>query len=274
MTLDLGRYFGRIGFRATARPDIATLERLHALHPEHIAFENLSPFLGEAVRLDPASLQEKLVAGGRGGWCFEHNMLFSQVLIEIGFRVTRLAARVYWNRPKDVVPARSHMLMRVQLDGRDYIADVGFGGLTLTAPLRIVDGIEQKTRLEPHRLSATPGGHVVEAKLAGEWQALYAFDLAEQQLADYEVSNWYLCNHPESQFVTGVLAARAASDRRYTLRNTRFSEHHPGGETERRFITDVGEYRRTLEEVFLIRLPAARNLDAKLAAMIAANPPS
>lgn len=274
MPLDLGRYFERVGFKGAAAPDLGTLQRLHALHPESIAFENLSPFLGEAVRLDMQALEEKLVRNGRGGWCFEHNMLFSQVLIEIGFRVTRLAARVYWNRTKDGVPARSHMLMRVELDGRDYIADVGFGGLTLTAPLRIVDGIEQKTRLEPHRLSAIPGGHVVEAKLAGEWQALYTFDLAEQQVADYEVSNWYLCNHPESQFVTGVIAARAASDRRYTLRNTRFSVHHAGGETERRFLTGVEEYRRTLEEVFLIRLPAAPHLDAKLAAMIAANPPA
>ena len=271
--VDLERYFERIGFRGSPDATLATLQQLHALHPEKIAFENLSPFLGESVKLDVASLQDKLVASGRGGWCFEHNLLFSYVLLEMGFQVRRLAARVRWNVPAGVTTARSHMLMLVTLDGAQYIADVGFGGLTLTAPLRLEADVEQKTRLEPHRIVAAHGGYILEAKLGGEWQALYTFELHEQQLADYEVSNWYLCNHPQSQFVTGIIAARTAPDRRFALRNTHFAIHHANGETERRFLTGVGEYRRTLEETFLIRLPPAPLLDAKLAKMIEANPP-
>ena len=73
--------------------------------------------------LDLASLEEKLVKGGRGGWCFEHNLLFSHVLLAIGFQVKRLAARVRWNVAADVVTARSHMLMLVRLGELDYIAD-------------------------------------------------------------------------------------------------------------------------------------------------------
>ncbi len=188
--------------------------------------------------------------------------------------MTRLAARVRWNVPAEVTTARSHMLMLVRLGDTDYIADVGFGGLTLTAPLRLAAGVTQKTRLEPHRISAANDGYTLEAKVAGEWQALYRFDLNEQQLVDYEVSNWYLCNHPQSQFVTGIMAARTATDRRYALRDTRFAVHHVNGATERRFLTRVDEYRATLENTFRIRLPASPLLDAKLARLIEANPPA
>ncbi len=166
------------------------------------------------------------------------------------------------------------MLMLVRIAETDYVADVGFGGLTLTAPLRLAPGEEQRTALEPHRISVAKGAYVMEAKVAGEWQALYTFDLAEQQIVDYEVSNWYLCNHPSSQFVTGIIAARTQGDRRYALRNTRFAIHHANGETERRFLTRVEEYRPLLEETFRIRVPQTRLLEQKLARVIEANPPA
>jgi N-hydroxyarylamine O-acetyltransferase len=273
MAIDTGRYFARLGYRGSAAPTLATLKSLHALHAEKIPFENLSPFLGEPVKLDPASLQEKLLQRGRGGWCFEQNLLLSYALLDLGFDVTRLAARVRWNVPDGVATPRSHMLMRVKLPEGDYIADVGFGGLTLTAPLKLQAGIEQETPHEPHRLVASSGGYAVEAKVAGEWNTLYRFDLHEQQIADYEVSNWYLCNHPDSHFLKGIVAARAAPDRRHALRNTRYAIHFPGGETQKRFIGSVAEYRELLSGPFQIRLPDAPNLDAKLAKLIEANPP-
>ena len=270
--IDLDRYFARIGYDGPRAPTLQVLERLHAQHVERIPFENLSPFLGEPVRLDPASLEAKLVATGRGGYCFEHNLLFSYVLLELGFDLRRLAARVRWNVAPNVVTPRSHMLLRLFIDGREHIADVGFGGLTLTTPLRLEAGVEQATPHEPHRLIAAGDGYVLEACVAGEWQALYAFDLHEQQVADFEVSSWYLCHHPQSPFVTGVIAARAAPGRRYALRNTRFAVHHTGGATERRFLRDVAEFREVLSGPLAIELPAAADLDERLARLIAAHP--
>jgi N-hydroxyarylamine O-acetyltransferase len=270
--IDLGAYFGRIGYDGRAEASLETLEALHALHAEKIPFENLSPFLGEPVKLDAASIQEKLVRGGRGGWCFEHNLLFSHALQGIGFELTRLAARVRWNVPADVVTPRSHCLMRVKAGGHDYIADVGFGGMSLTAPLRLEPGVEQATAHEPHRVTEAEGGYLLEAKVGSEWQALYSFEMHEQQIADYEVSNWYLCNHPQSHFVNGVVAARAEPGRRHALRNTRYAIHHPDGTTERRFIASVDEYLATLAGPFQIRVPAVPGLREKLRKMIEANP--
>jgi N-hydroxyarylamine O-acetyltransferase len=272
-TPDLDAYFKRLGYQGPAAADLQTLQRLHALHAQAIPFENLSPFLGEPVKLDLASLQDKLLRGGRGGWCFEHNLLFSHVLTALGFQVTRLAARVRWKVPAGVITSRSHMLMRVKLPQGDYIADVGFGGSSLTTPLVLAPGVEQDTGHEPHRFVTAGNGYVLETKLGGDWQALYTFDLAEQQIADYEVSNWYLCNHPESQFVKGIIAARAAPDRRHALRNTRYAVHYPGGDSEKRFVGSVSEFRELLAGPFGIRLPQAPHLDERLERLIAANPP-
>jgi N-hydroxyarylamine O-acetyltransferase len=266
--LDLDAYFARIRHGAEAAPTLETLRRIHALHAEAIPFENLAPFLGEPVKLDIASIEDKLVRGRRGGWCFEHNLLFARVLEDLGFEVRRLAARVRWNVSPGVVTSRSHMLLLVAVEGERYVADVGFGGLTLTAPLRLEAGIEQDTPHEPHRISAAGDGFLLEAKVAGSWQGLYTFDLHEQLQADYEVSNWYLANHPSSHFVTGIIAARAAPGKRHALRNARYAIHHRGGETERRTMGSVEEFRRTLTEAFHVPLPDSPLLDRKLEGLL------
>ena len=160
--LDLAAYFARIGFTGEATPSLDTLRRLHLLHPAAIPFENLGAFIGEEIPLDSASLQRKLVAGGRGGWCFEHNLLFAAMLRAIGFRLTTLAARVRWNAPPKELRPRSHMLLQVHLSEGDYIADVGFGGQVMTGPLRLEPGIEQPTPHEPFRLVPEPGGFLLE----------------------------------------------------------------------------------------------------------------
>ena len=273
-TLDLEAYLERIGHAATPRADLETLRELQRLHACAIPFENLSPFLGEPVRLDPRSLIDKLVTRRRGGWCFEQNLLFTHVLRRIGFEVKTLAARVRWNVPAGLTTARSHMLMVVPIEGTRYIADVGFGGLTLTAPLVLEAHVEQATPHEPHRLVPAGEEFILEARVAEEWRPLYAFDLHEHLQADYEVSNWYLANYPQSQFVTGIIAARADAGERHALRNTRYSIHHRGGGTERLHLASVAEVKGVLEGAMRIPLPRHPDLDSRLQAMIDANPPA
>lgn len=273
-SLDLDAYFARIGYTGPARASLDALRALHALHAAAIPFENLSPLMGEPVKLDIASLQEKLVARRRGGWCFEHNLLFSHVLRAMGYPLETLAARVRWNVPATVTTARSHCLLLLEVEGRQFISDVGFGGLTLTAPLELAPGVEQATPHEPHRVVEEGGGFGLEAKVAGGWQRLYNFDLHEQLQADYEVSNWYLANFPGSQFVTGLVCARADTDMRHALRNTRYAVHHRGGLTERRFITRLEDMKGVLREAMRIPLPQSAKLDAALQRVLDLNPPA
>ncbi|MGC2223788.1 MAG: arylamine N-acetyltransferase [Methylocella sp.] len=99
-------------------PTLETLETVIARHTETIPFENLNPLLRWPVRLDPASLEEKMVRGGRGGYCFEQNLLLKNVLNALGYRVTGLAPRVLWNAPEGAITPRGHMLLRVDKASR------------------------------------------------------------------------------------------------------------------------------------------------------------
>src|SRR5262245_62565608 len=118
--IDLAAYFERIAYAGDRSPSRATLDALHLAHATHIPFEDLDILLGRPIRLDLASLQAKLVAGRRGGYCFEQNALFAAVLEQLGFAVTRLAARVRFRT--DRVLGRTHMALRVDVGGVPLLA--------------------------------------------------------------------------------------------------------------------------------------------------------
>jgi N-hydroxyarylamine O-acetyltransferase len=154
------------------------------------------------------------------------------------------------------------MVLLVALPEGPHIVDVGFGGSTPTAPLRLEAGIEQPTPHEPFRLTQVDGGLMLEARIESSWKGLYIFDLQPQALADYEMPNWYLCNHPESHFLAAVVAARVDRDRRFALRNADFAVYSSRGAAERRTLISGSEIRRTLEDVFHIQVPAEPEVDA------------
>ena len=263
-TFDLDAYLKRIGYSGPRAATLDTLQSVHALHPSAIPFENLNPLLGWPVALDMDSLQTKMVAGGRGGWCFEHNTLLRHALESLGFSVTSLAARVLWNAtPGTPIGPRSHMLLLVNLDGLPYLADVGFGGNVLTAPLRLEPYVEQSTPHEPHRLLPIENGFVLEARLNEEWSPLYRFTLEGQFPSDYEVSNWYLCHHPSSFFRQILVGARATPDARYALRNNTVAIHRKGTTEKLNFEKPSG-LRLFLEKDLGLRLPESSELDAML----------
>lgn len=272
MTDALEAYLGRIDVPHASTPDLDTLQAIVAAHARTIAFENLNPFTGREVLLDGESLTAKLVHGGRGGYCFEQNLLLRGALDALGYRTTGLAARVMWGRPPDAPPAaRGHMLLRVDLDEGPHLVDVGFGGLTLTGVLRLEPAVEQATPHEPFRLlpdtSRGPNGDtlVMQALVGGQWRPLYRFDLVEQLLADYEVSSWYLSHNPVSHFVTGLMAARPDIDRRYALGGRTLSVHHLDGPSERRELGSPAEIRAVLVEHFHLDLSGLDDLDGALA---------
>lgn len=264
-SIDLHAYLERIGIRTPVAPDLQTLRAITAAHVATIPFENLDPFLGVSPALDIASVQRKLVCDGRGGYCFEQNRLLSDALRAIGFQVIDLAARVLWGQPEDAITARTHMLLRVEGDGKSWLADVGFGGNTPTGPLELVPDVEQATPHEPFRLIRRDDSDWrLQLFAANAWQTLYRFDLQPQFAADYRVSNWWTSTHPESHFVTGLTAARAPAGRRLALHNRQFTEHVADGATTKRSLATTAEIRAVLQDEFLIRLPQHPDLDRKL----------
>ena len=265
MSFDLAAYCKRIAYSGARRPAFETLQELHRLHPLAIPFENLDPLLGRPVHLDVNSLQRKLVRDGRGGYCYEHNLLFAGALRAIGFDVTELAGRVTWNVPPGQAYPRTHLLLLVVLDDTRFIADVGFGGNVLTAPLALDTADEQNTPHGTFRLEKRPASVILQAKIRGDWCDLYQFDFAEQFMADHEQGNWFVSTHPSSIFLNRLMAARPTADRRRGLLNNEVVVHGVGIETSRTPLCSAAELRSALTGVFGIRLPGDPKLDDVLA---------
>lgn len=267
----LPAYFQRIGFSDQPEITLSCLKSLHALHPQSIPFENLNPFLGIPVDLGLNAIWQKLVTDIRGGYCFEHNLLFGNVLRSLGFEVRGLSARVFWEVPEGEIKPRDHMLLLVGVEGKRYIADVGFGGLSLTAPLELdLTGV-QNTLHEPYRLSLNAGFYYLEIQIKGEWRLMYRFSLEEQLLPDYQVVSWYLCNHVDSIFTKDLMVARSTPWGRYALIGNRFSTYHLDGSSEKKDIGSVEQIKEVLQKIFLINLPAFPEMDQRLSGLLASN---
>jgi N-hydroxyarylamine O-acetyltransferase len=254
--LDLDAYFARIGYGGSRTPSAESLIALHTLHPAAIAFENLDPLMSKPVQLDVPTLHDKLVVNGRGGYCYEHNTLFQAVLEALGFTVSTLAARVQWRlRPAAPTPPRYHMVLRIDLSDESYIADVGFGRMTLTAPLRLRPNVEQPTRHAPYRFVPVDREYQLQASIAGNWEPIYQLSLQQQAPSDWQVANWFTSTHPESTFTKNLMASRSTADCLYGLFNSELSVHYHAGHVERRVLRDAGELAIALQTEFGIRLP-------------------
>ena len=264
----MNEYLKEIGYKNIPKVNFETLSELHRLHTLRFPFENLTPFLHSEVKLDLPSLQNKFLTEGRGGYCFEQNTLFLSILKNIGFDVRPLGARVLYNQPEDLITRRSHMLMTVKLDGKNYICDVGFGGMTQTVPIEFLEDQTLKTTHEDFRIGRIGEDFKIEAKVAETWKTLYRFDLQEQHSIDYEVANFYLYTHHSSIFRNNLIAARPVSDGRYALSNTTFTAYKLNKEPLKQTLGSVEEVKEVLTDVFGIKLPAHQDLNARIASVL------
>jgi N-hydroxyarylamine O-acetyltransferase len=255
--VDLDAYFRRIGY---AGPKVPTIETLRALQERHLAsipFEAIDVLLGRGIDISPDAVDAKLIGTRRGGYCYEQNGLFKRVLQTIGFEVDALVATVRWMaKPGDVPPPRTHMALRVTIEGTPWLVDVGFGSSVPPAPLRLDAREPQSTPHGRHRIIPLGAGQLVQAEVARRWVPLY--DLSNEPLLDghYELFNWYTSTHPGSHFGQHLIVARTTPEARYSLLDGRFSARFADGRMERQYL-DTGGIRRAIEEIFLIRSDAS-----------------
>jgi N-hydroxyarylamine O-acetyltransferase len=259
----LAPYLERIDYTGGLAPTLATLTALHLAHATHIPFENIDVLLGRGIDLSPHALERKLVTNRRGGYCFEHNLLFASVLETLGFDVTLLSARVRFGAPAGSARPRTHMALLVSFtDGTRWLADVGFGGEGLLHPVCFEPASESSQPLGryriapdgtmPGRRSAGGGGWVLQAAKPEGWVDLYVFSLDAHERVDYEVLNHYTATHPRSIFRSLLIAQRASTDGRVTLRNRELTITR-GDRTTTRVVTD-GEMNDVLRDHFGIEL--------------------
>lgn len=270
--VNLKAYFDRIGFAGSIAPTLATLEALHALHPAVIPFENLSPLMGLPVTLDQSSLEKKLLGEKRGGYCFEHNTLLSRVLEDLDYTVRPLLARVVWTDATGIDRPPSHMLLLVEISGQNYIADVGFGGLTLTAPLRLRADVEQQTPHEIFKLTQEDGAWTLNVKIEEEFKPVYVFTLETADDALIASINQDVATGENSPFISELRLALAPPGKRLKLHNTRYTEHALRDEPVKTELTSWEDIKQVLSSDFGLNLPPADVIDPVLARFAPARP--
>ncbi|HEX3510482.1 MAG TPA: arylamine N-acetyltransferase [Solirubrobacteraceae bacterium] len=225
---DLAAYLSRVG--CDSRPGIVELHRAHA---GTIPFENLDPQRGVPVALARGALQDKLVAAGRGGYCFEQNLLLREALLALGAEVDMFLARVRYGADAGVTRPRSHLVLRASLDGETWHADVGFGLGTPLEPLPWGPGSEREIAGWRYRVVQGGAELVLQAFEDGGWSDLYGFVPDPVPLIDVETINWWVCTYPTSPFVTGLVVSTQARDgSRTTLSDwdgLALTERTPGG---------------------------------------------
>jgi len=257
--IDLDAYQRRIGLDlGRAPPTLATLTRLIAHHAHAIPFENIEVMAGRVPALDPAALQAKMLTQQRGGYCFEQNNLLRSVLLQLGYTVQRLEARVRAGVPADVETGRTHMALRVTIDGVDHLADVGFGGMAPVAPLQLARRDEQPASEGVYRLVEVDGELLMQARHHDGWADGYRIAAAAPHHVDYEIGNWYVATHARSMLRQNLLVARAVPGGRLTLFNRQLTLRRPetGAPIERTLATSA-EIARVLADEFDLRIDAA-----------------
>jgi N-hydroxyarylamine O-acetyltransferase len=250
-SFDQQAWLDRIGYNGSREPTLGTLHQLIFAHSHAIAYESLDIMLGRTPRLDLASLQRKMIFGGRGGYCLEQNMLFREGLRSLGYKITSLQGRVVRGMAIDAPRPAIHMLLQVDLPEGPYLADVGFGNLAPTSALLLREGIEQATPHEPMRFINVAGELTLQAKLRDTWEHIYRVIPYPRYDGEYEITNWYTGTHPDAPYQGNIIVARPGPNRtRITMFNGRVTVRYATGEADRRHLKDEAEFRSVLRGEF------------------------
>lgn len=248
-TLDLERYLRRLDAGRPARPDAAALSRLHQAHLLAVPFENLSIPWGEPVELDREKVFGKVVEQGRGGGCFELNLLFAWALEALGFAVDLLSARV-WREEGGLGPEFDHMALRVRADGEDWLADVGFGD-SFRRPLRLAAGSASEEGGRTFALRAAGGELDLSRRVAdGPWSPQYRLSPQPRRLEEFSGMAVYHQTSPEGPFTRRRICTRATPEGRVTLTDAALVVTALGGDRVETPIPDEAAWARALRDHF------------------------
>jgi len=256
--VDVSAYLKRIGYTGSQEPSSETLRALHRAHMLTVPFENLDIHFGRPIVCDSSCFLHKIIEEHRGGFCYELNGAFAELLRTLGFEVTLLSARVTRDGGTES-PEFAHLALRVEIPGHQeegpWLGDVGFGD-SFVEPLRLKPGIEQSHIGRLYRLSETGDRFAMEVLLleaGAAWKKQYTFALKPRHLEEFKDMCAYQQTSPESHFTRQRICSRATPRGRVTLSDLKLIET-TGGHREERNLTSDAEWRATLKDIFEIEL--------------------
>ena len=219
--MDIKAYLERVGYRGPTRPSVNVLRRLHRRHLLSIPFENLDIHLGRPITLSEAAFYGKIVKRHRGGFCYELNGLFADLLEEIGFKVLMLSARVA-RTSGGFSPEFDHMTLLVQLK-HPWVADVGFGD-SFIEPKRLNISRPQADHGKDYRFIRKDGWTLLSRRTKGSrlWEPQYKFSPTPRKLKDFIPRCQWQQSSPRSHFRKSRICTRLTPNGRLTLTDSKF----------------------------------------------------
>lgn len=210
-------YLDRIGIDAPAGTGLDALTRLQLAHLQAVPFEALAIFAGRSVTTDDAWTYSKVVDQRRGGWCFEVNGAFAQLLEALDFRVRRLPAAVLLGGPNTIV---DHLVIEVELD-QPYLVEVGFGDNAPIVPLPLNVSGPIETRCGTFEFLDSPQGTTLTELVDGVPEPRYRFKRVDHAMRDFEPASMRLQSDPTLHWSTSPFATRLLDDQGTRLILTR-----------------------------------------------------
>ncbi|MGO1049081.1 arylamine N-acetyltransferase family protein [Crossiella sp. CA198] len=201
--VDVRAYLDRIAHPPVQAPTVEALRTLHAAHSTAIPFENIDVLLHQHPGVDLKLIADKLITRKRGGYCYEHGLLFAAVATQLGYQVRRRLSRIDPDKPS----FRTHMTLVITAEGRDFLVDIGFGAGMFT-PMPLVDGLVTEQAGWPHRLVWDDPDWVLQKLEDGNWRSLHGFDEQVQHPVDYAVAHHFVSTHPRSPFAQQLVVMR------------------------------------------------------------------
>lgn len=268
MTIDrLKQYYKRIEWTPDDNvPTLSNLRKLQRHHTFTFPFENLNALLDIPILLDTDSLFYKMVVDQRGGYCYEQNILFLEVLKAMNYKARGLTGRVLLSGDKH--PRRTHMLILLEIDNEFYISDVGFGSAAPCVPLALQTDLVQKTPYSDFKIKAKNESFVLHSNYKNSWKPLYMFDLEEQYQEDFVVGNWFTSTNHIAHFKDELTFSYKTKDCRYTLDNNLFSIYCLDGSSTKELLQTPESIREVIKKFFKIKLNNLPGLDKKLKELI------
>lgn len=232
------RYLRRIGYDGSTEPSLENLQRLMTCHLRSVPYETVTLHRsGVAPSLAISDLLAKIVDGKGGGYCFEQNTLFEALLGSLGY-----ATRPCFCRSTDT-PGRNdpinHRGLLVALEGRRYLADVGWGGPMAQGPLALEPGIHEVAgrryaveRVSDHwiaidRFSARTDGQGSPLRVG-----IMKLCLAEVEDGDFDALNRKF-SAPGSEFRDTLMANISLPNGHLSLTDRKFTVMEDGRKTVR-----------------------------------------
>lgn len=250
--MNIKSYLDRIGIENTdVAADLGNLKLLQRQHLLNIPFENLDIHWKRPIVLDGNSFYDKIIGEKRGGFCYELNGLFYELLTKIGFQSKIISAKVSKGNG-DFGAEYDHLAIITQVGNEDYLVDVGFGAFA-AEPLKLVLDAQQKDDNGVFAIEKYDENYLkVVKKDVDIWQSEYIFTPFERDLGEFSGMCRFHQISPESHFTRGKVCSLMTLNGRKTLTDAKFIENKNGRKKEIA-VNSVEQFNQILEREFNIK---------------------